>query len=116
MVAHMTATPAPQQPSRAAVIAAIHASARFLNEHPEFPTPTQIEMGPAIITERDEVDEQLRVAGLLTWAAVNEASLFEGSHGIMATAVIADREVHGVEITYRRFVTFDNARVRRYVP
>lgn len=112
----MTATPAPQQPSRAAVIAAIHASADFLAEHPEFPTPTHITMSPAIITERDEVDEQLRVAGLLTWAAMNAASLFEGPHGIMATAVIADSDVHGVEILYRRHVTFDHARTRRYVP
>ena len=112
----MTATPAPTEPRRAAVIAAIHAAADFLAAHPEYPTPRSVELMPDILTEQDEIDEKLRVAGLLQWAATVGASLFEGSTGIMATASIATTAEHGVRIEYRRHVNFDRTVARRYVP
>ena len=101
---------------RAAVVAALHAAADYFAAHPELPVPFELLMTGPNITSRDEVDEQLRVAGLLQWAAAAGATLFEGSTGVIASVPIATTGQHGVAVTYRRFVEFDDRPRRRYVP
>lgn len=80
---------APVISGRAASIAAIHALAIWLSEHPEAPAPTYItatySVGP-----RDEVDEATRVAGIESVAAAVGIDLIENGAG----TVQGDLELH----------------------
>jgi hypothetical protein len=101
------------RPGRAAVIAAIHALAEWLAEHPEVPSPQAIELTHTTYQE-DEVDEPIRMAAVIDWARANDAKLFESPTAVHAALVIMAAPMHGVRITYDR-MAFKDTVSRKYV-
>lgn len=102
-------------PGRAEVLAAARQAIDFIEEHPEIPTPQEIYFSTTT-HERDEADEATRCEAVVRWAKGNDADLFEGSAGIMATLPILSREQGlGVDISYRWHAHFDKAGRPRYV-
>ena len=93
-------------PGRAAVIAAVHAFADFLAEHPEMPAPTMIS-ALRFIHPHDEADESTRVSAVTRWAKANDAKIGETSAAVTASLTIADWHLHGVRIDYVYGAFFD---------
>jgi hypothetical protein len=101
------------RPGRAAVIAAIHAFAEWLGEHPEVPAPTYLTATHTTYAH-DELDERTRMAAVIDWANANDAQLMETESAVHARLCVLAESVHGVGVTYDRLAFKDESR-KRYV-
>jgi hypothetical protein len=100
------------RPGRAAVIAAIHAMAEWLADHPEVPAPQSISLTHST-DQGVEVDEGIRMAAVIDWARANDAKLYESRDAVHAQLVIMTEIVHGVRIVYDR-MAFKDTVSRQY--
>jgi hypothetical protein len=100
------------RPGRAAVIAAIHAMAEWLADHPEVPAPQSISLTHST-DQGVEVDEGIRMAAVIDWARANDAKLYESTQAVHAQLVIMTEIVHGVRIVYDR-MAFKDTVSRQY--
>lgn len=97
----MTDTQLPaRQPGRAASIAAIHSYADFLTEHPAIPLPTRLE--GMIYLQDDQGTAEQRVGIVQEFAREQGVEPMRDPTGrsIWADLLVADRKVHGMQITH----------------
>lgn len=100
---------------RAARVAAVHAAADWLADHPEVPFTTVLISYH--VSAADEVDEATRVAGVLSVLRPLDPDLIEGEHTVQGDVDLTTNESHGILITYRAAAFKDvlKTRGRRYV-
>lgn len=96
---------------RARAIAAIHAFADHLAEHPELPMPHGV---TAVAMLGDAAPGKSAEGLALDWADANgldASAVYGGESTVMITLPIAGRELHGIEIHYSgHFMRADPAR------
>jgi hypothetical protein len=100
---------------RANRIAAIHAFADWLVDHPEAPVPTSI-VAEHHITERDEVDEYTRVMGALQVMQHIGIRPYEGDHTVQGDLDLCAPATHGLYVIYRVIGHKERQPKRRYIP
>jgi len=99
--------------SRAGKIAAIHALAEHLEQHPDFPMPDRLVLAKKI-TERDEQDEALRVAPVLDFHASHPTStIYEDREALCVYEELISEEAVGMTITFT-YTADINRPARRY--
>lgn len=101
------------QPGRGAIIAAIHAFADWLAEHPETPAPTSLRAS-AILFSDQIPDEATRIGDVVEFGTVNGARLEETNQGVNAQLRVFAQAEHGINIDYNLWASFDKPQ-RRYV-
>lgn len=94
--------------TRARTVAAIHALAEFLAQHPEYPTPVTILVTADV---NDKRPEPTRVAEVLAWAKLVGASVSETLYSVHTRMPILESEPR---ITYTRSVWLRPPEPRRY--
>lgn len=105
----------PPQGSRAAGIAAIHALAHWLAEHPEAPIPTYL-TATYNVNALDEADEPTRVAGIESVARAVGIRLHEGEHTVQGDLYLMSKyDGQPMTIIYRVAAHKDPAQTRRYL-
>jgi hypothetical protein len=106
---NMTAPPAElpgAKPGRAAKIAAIHALADWLAEHPEIPAPDTVHCYSHADRRGTEIDD---LADLRKWADANGfAEPYRGTTTAGTSLTVAAAAAHGVFISYTRSVQLDS--------
>jgi hypothetical protein len=108
-------TPMTNEPhGRAMRIAAIHAFADWLADHPNVPIPTSV-IGTFHVDERTEIDEWTRVASVLSVLHAIGAPPTEGDRTVQGDLQIASTAAHGIDIMYRAAAHKDRRPDRRYV-
>lgn len=100
---------------RAGKIAAIHAFAAWLAEHPEAPIPTSI-IAEHHITERDEADEYTRIMGALSVMQHVGIRPYEGDHTVQGDLDLCTQEMHGLFVIYRVIGHKERQPRKRYIP
>jgi hypothetical protein len=84
-------------PGRAQIIAAVHAYADFLAEHPEIPAPSTV---TGTFHQHEPREDAGRVAYVERYADAQEIELDRGDTSMWARLPIAVKVLHGVEITH----------------
>lgn len=94
------AAPMPfREPGRAQKVAAIHAYADFLAEHPDVPAPQYI-TAHAHYRREDEPDTKMRIALVKNWADRQGIDMEILPTCVYADLVIASPLMHGLKITH----------------
>lgn len=100
---------------RASKIAAIHAFADWLAEHPEAAVPTSI-VAEHHIGEKDEPDEYTRVMGALSIMQHVGIRPYEGDMTVQGDFDLCTQEIHGLYVIYRVIAHKDSRPKKRYLP
>lgn len=88
-----------REPGRAQKVAAIHAYADFLAEHPDVPAPQYI-TAHAHYRREDEPDTEMRIALVKNWADRQGIDMERLPTCVYADLVIASPLMHGLKITH----------------
>jgi hypothetical protein len=107
--------PDPVEASREVRIAAIHALANWFTDNPTTPVPSVV-TASYHVTEADELDEAIRVAGILSVAKVHDIEMTEGEYTVQGDLYLQTKRANGITIIYRVAAHKDTRPVRRYVP
>jgi hypothetical protein len=88
-----------REPGRAQIIAAIHAYADFLADHPDVPAPQYLTAN-AHYRREDEPDTEMRIALVKNWADRQGLDMERLPTCVYAELVIAWPLMHGIKITH----------------
>lgn len=86
--------------TRSQKIAAIHAFADFLAEHPELPMPTVVHCSATIADIRPGETASQAAERWADTHGVDKGAIFESQYTVSVTLPVATREAHGIQIGY----------------
>lgn len=106
----MTEAPIAPIPHRATRVAALHALAAWIAEHPDIDTPDRV-TAIRVLPEREYPTAEARCARVVAFARRHGLALREGPLWVWADVPIATYDTHGVSVEYALYASKANERL-----